>query len=265
MCRTVLLLLLLATVASDVFADGLIWQLPPDGTIVEFQGESQAEVTPVLAKEFAGKLPSEAIESLERAQKVNMPITVVVSSVGEVKRAEQNCRWIELKMQSSGQENILKVLVPEKCLARGEDPLDHAILTFFNAKDVDQAKVSLEKGFNRIAYEIDRFRTVFPTQLRDVQELPRKTIETPLGTFADCEVIAGTTEFDRPLLGKGRWEFKGSWQFTLHPDAPFGVVEVQCHATAHEYTHNVRADASMISTLTISKAGRDAKSALSDD
>ena len=219
----------------------------------------------MLSREFANKLPSKEIETLERTQSVKLQNTVTISSVGQVRRAEQDCRWIELVMRSDDRENMLKVLVPEKFLTRGEDPLDHAILAFFNPKGADRAKVPPENGFNRIAYELDRFRPVFPMPLKEVRELPRKTIKTPIGTFTDCEVIAGTMEFDRPLMAEGRCEVKSSWQIALHPDAPFGVVQVQCQETAREFTHNTRCDISATSTLTISGKGNNAKSKLTGD
>jgi hypothetical protein len=50
MNRTALILLLTAVWATKAFADGLIWQLPPDGTFVEFRGVSQCKFKPVLAK-----------------------------------------------------------------------------------------------------------------------------------------------------------------------------------------------------------------------
>jgi hypothetical protein len=262
MNRAVWLLLLSAIGVPNAFADGLIWRLPPDGTFVEFRGESQGEFKPVLSKEFAKQLPSKEIEKLEHVQSFKMQNTVTVSSVGEIRRAEQNCRWIELQMRAGDNEHVLKILVPEKYLTRGEDPLDHAVLTLFNPKDADRAKVPPEEGFNRIAYETDRFRSVFPMPLKNVRQLPRKTIDTPIGTFADCEVVAGTMEFDRPLAAQGRWEVKSSWQIALHPDAPFGVVHVQCQATGHEFSRNIRSDISMTSTLTISRKGNDAKSTL---
>jgi desulfoferrodoxin (superoxide reductase-like protein) len=261
MNRALCAMVLAAVGVPVAFADGLIWQLPPDGTTVEFKGDCHAEFKRVLSKEVADTLPPKEIEKVERLQKVTFQATVTVSSVGQVTRAEQKCRWIEL---ATG-ENVLKILVPEKFLTRGEDPLDHAVLTFFNPKGVDRTKSPLEKGFNRIAYELDRFRGVFPLPLREVQKLPKKTIKTPIGTFTDCEVIAGTTEFDRPLLAEGRWEAKSSWQIALHPDAPFGVVQLQCQATVHEFTHNARCDISTTSVLTISSKGSNAKSKLARD
>jgi hypothetical protein len=142
-------LLLLALGYSNAFADGLVWRLPPDGTFVEFRGESQGEFKPVLSEEFAKTLTSKEIEKLQQPQSFKIQNTVIISSVGKVKRAEQDCRWIELKMQVKMQanddnENVLKILVPEKFLTRGEDPLDHAILTVFNPKGVDRVKSPLE-------------------------------------------------------------------------------------------------------------------------
>ena len=262
MNRAVCALVLVVAGVPVAFADGLIWQLPPDGTAVEFEGDCRSEFKPVLSREFADKLPSKEVEKLECPQNVKLRTSVTVSSVGQVTRVEQKCRWIELTWRSNDNENVLKVLVPEKFLTRGEDPLDHAILTFFNPKPADKAGVSEEKGFNRIQYELDRFRSVFPTPLKEVRQLANRTIETPLGMFADCEVIAGTTEFDRPLRGGGHWASKSSWQLALHPDAPFGIVQIQCSSTGSEFSSRSRCDISSTLTLTISGKGHDAKSSL---
>jgi hypothetical protein len=253
--------------------DGLIYQLPADGSFVEFRGDGQAEIDVELPKEILEKMPVEDKKQLN--QILRLQYVVTLSSVGSQVRAGQDCRWIELNMRldrvTDGDktepvgENILKVLVPEKFLKRGEDPLAHASLTFFNPKGADNAKVPPQPGFNRIQYEIDRVRTVFAEPLQSVRQLPARTLKTPAGTFHDCEVIAGKTEFDRPLAGGGRWEFVNEWQIVLHKDAPFGVVEVQCTANGQEVARN---SASRIKTgyvLTLSKTGRDARSALPEE
>ena len=101
---------------GNVRADGLVYQLPADGTWVRYTGEIQCTA------QIAG-FPT---------QKYNLRSSLTVSSVGEVTRNLEKCRWIELKMEVSPvdreadkQNHILKVLIPEKYLKRGEDPLAH--------------------------------------------------------------------------------------------------------------------------------------------
>jgi hypothetical protein len=257
-------MLVLCGLVSPAMADGLIFQLPPDGAFVEFRGVGQAEARMTLPKEVADTLPPQSESRLN--QKLKLHYMVTVSSVGKLTRAGQPCRWIELRMKSEGSmdggqtepvgDHILKVLVPEKYLKRGEDPLDHTILTFFNKK------ATAEPGFDRIRYELERVRTVFPEPLQPVRQRPNMTIKTPAGTFADCEVIAGETEFDRPLQGEGRWEFKSDWQIALHKDAPFGVVEVRCESAGQEISRGATSNLSTKYVLTLSRIGTGAKSEL---
>ena len=121
-----------------------------------------------------------------------------------------------------------------------------------------------EIGFNRIQYEIDRFRPAFPQPLGEVRELPKRTIRTPVATFEDCRIIAGKTRFDRPSLGQGRWTDESHWEIAVHPEAPFGVVQVHCRSETDEIggepttTMHITAK----STLTLSRVGKGAKSVL---
>ena len=134
-------LLCLFTVVP-AYADGLIFQLPADGTWARYAVQIEGEFK-------AGKLP---------AQRLATTSTLTVSSVGEVTRHEQKCRWIELKMESKGKgmhpEVVLKMLIPEEYLKRDQDPLAHAVSTFFNPKPADKkaapVKSYIDEGFNRI-------------------------------------------------------------------------------------------------------------------
>src|SRR5207248_6467712 len=108
----------------------------------------------------------------------------------------------------------LKMLIPEEYLQRGKDPLSHAVLTFFNPMPVDEKKVEsfIDEGFNRIQYEIDRFRLPFPKPLDNPKSLKGETVETPAGKFEECEVVTGTSDYDGQLLGQGRSVVKASYR-----------------------------------------------------
>jgi len=255
----------LATPAPAV-ADGLIFRLPPDGTFAEFQGEGEASME--LPPEVERRLTPEGKAALGD-KKSKQRLTLTVSSVGRARRAEQACRWIELKRtsveiaSSERNEHVLKVLVPTRYLRRGQDPLDHAALTFFNPKGVDRDGVAPELGFNRIQYELDRFRSVFPEPLRKAAALPKRTVATPAGAFADCEVITGVTSYDGPLW-EGRMEFRSEWEIVLHDDAPFGVVEMHCRFEGVELGLEDGTSVGIKGTvrLTLAKVGTGAVSAL---
>ncbi|WP_422927031.1 hypothetical protein [Singulisphaera sp. PoT] len=229
-------------------ADGLVFRLPTDGTEVVFREEIEFQVKSQLLED--GR-PSTKVDLPE--QKGKQAGLITIGSVGRASRAGQECRWIELRRATgtgSGPEHVLKMLIPEAYLKQGEDPLAHAILTFFNPKPIDVANGLKEEGFDRIQYEIDRFRPVFPETLREMRELPKRSVKTAVATYEECRVLAGKTRFDRPLLGKGRWTNESDWEITLNPAAPFGVVQILCSSETDEIgpevTNHIRARSSLI-------------------
>jgi hypothetical protein len=239
-------------IGSLAHADGLVFQLPPDGTWAHYAVKTDGEFG-------LGDGPK---------QKLAITGTLTISSVGEVTQTEQKCRWIELKWESKTKavypKLVLKILIPEDRLQRGKDPLAHARLTFFNPKPVDKEKVEsfIDKGFNRIQYEIDRFRDVFPRPLDHPKSLPRETVETQAGKFEDCEVLTGRSDYDGPLLGDGRSVFKATYRIVVHPKAPFGVVSMQIETEGREISGEGAVSIKAKKTLTLIETGKNAASDL---
>ena len=240
-------------IAGSVLADGLVFQLPPDGAWARYSVHTEGEFGD-------GKGPW---------QKVATEGTLTISSVGAVTRNEQRCRWIELKSESTAKgpypKLVLKVLVPEERLGRGQDPLSHAVLTFFNPKPVDakQMESFIDEGFNRVQYEIDRFRDVFPKTLDNLKNLQRETAESLADKFEGCEVLTGTSDYDGPLLNKGRGVFKANYRIILHPKAPFGVVSMQIESDGREFSGTgVTVSVKLKKTLTLDGTGKNAVSDL---
>jgi hypothetical protein len=236
-------------------ADGLIFQLPPDGTWARYTLKTEAKFG------FGGA----------QALPLSLVRTLTVSSVGEVKRNDQTCRWIELELENKGagkglyQKLILKLLIPQDYLRRGEDPLAHPVLTFFDPKPADRraplVESYIDEGFNRIQYEIERFRNVFPKPLDNPTKLKAETVETPAGKFEDCEVIAGTSSLDGQLVNNGRTAYHASYRLFLHPKAPFGLVAMHVELKGTEYGHRA-VFVSSKDTLTLSQSGKNAASHL---
>jgi hypothetical protein len=233
--------------------DGLIFQLPADGTWARYDttGETQATSKELPKQDFA------------------MTGSLTISSVGEVTRSHQKCRWIELKAETKSKgaypKLVLKMLVAEDRLKRGEDPLSHSILTFFDPKPGDAngpIKSYINEGFNRIQYEIDRFRWDFPEPLDNVKSLMRETIETPAGKFEDCEVFTGTSAYDGPLLGGARTVTNATYRIAIHPNAPFGVVSMQIEVEGSEIHDDFVASLKGKKTLRLAATGKDAVSDL---
>jgi hypothetical protein len=235
-------------------ADGLVFQLPADGAWARY--------------DFATTGTQSGGES-----KLDIDIkgTLTLSSVGTVSRNQHTCRWIELHSKSDTegayQKLILKMLIPEKRLTRGQDPLAHSVLTFFDPKQVDEQAAPgvesfIDDGFNRIQYEIDRFRLEFPRPLFNAKSLPRETLETPAGRFEDCEVLEGMSNYDGPLLENGRSVFRSTYRIAIHPRTPFGVVTMQIRTEGREIGDGFAQNFKATKTLTLAAVGTGAVSAL---
>jgi hypothetical protein len=239
---------------ASVRADGLVFQMPPDGTWARFDVKTDGEFKP-------GQSP---------AQKIAFPGTLTISSVGQVTRNEQKCRWVELKSETKTEgvhpKLTLKMLIPEEHCQRGADPLAHSIRTHFNPKGVDKNAPAVEsfidEGFNRIQYEVERFRGVFPKQLAGAKGLARETVDTPAGKFEDCEVIVGTSDYDGCLLNDGRMVHHAQYKIVLNPKAPFGVVSLNLQGTVREITAKNAVSGKLAQTLTLAAVGNDAVSDL---
>src|SRR5262249_8257469 len=107
-------------------AEGLLYQLPEDGSWVRFDVQYTFKVS---GMEKAGLGTG----------------TITMASVGKARVGSEPCRWIEFKMQlkDSGKEHTLirKLLIPEKYLKKGENPTEHVVRGWakFNDEDVERA------------------------------------------------------------------------------------------------------------------------------
>jgi hypothetical protein len=253
--RYCVLSLIASLIGSSAFADGLVFQLPPDRTWAR----------------YAVKHDGEFGHGNEPKQKLTGDGAVTVSSVGQVTRNEQKCRWIEVKQESKAHVsgdgdvsniNVLKMLVPEDRLQRGQDPLSRAHLAYFNPKDGDKVGLPVDVGFNRIQYEIDRFRNVFPKPLDNSQSLARETVETLAGKFEDCKVLTGISDYDGPLINEGRMAYKTSYRILVHPKAPFGVVSMEIDSEGREFGRQGVVSVKFKAALKLMEIGKDAVSDL---
>jgi hypothetical protein len=252
-------------IVGSALGDGLVFKLPPDGTAAEFQEETSFRVQPVFSEAKAAQLPKAARHRFLAKTEIKSSGIVAISVVGRERHALLDYRWIELTRtgddeRRSASPAVLKVLVPEERCARGFHPLDHALLTYFNPKQIDKDNRPSPEGFNRLQYELDRFLPSFPPPLKNEVQREQRTIETGAGVFRDCSIIAGTTEFDRYLLGNGRWSFTSEWSIALHDDAPFGVVELQSRSKGREISDDGSYSAiEGTSKLTLARVRSDAK------
>jgi hypothetical protein len=129
-------------IASAAFGQGVICQLPADGTWVRFEGTyAQVEIRPETA---AGKVEIDP-------WKEHVTIKSVGSEMGEYKGEEVPCRWVEIKIERgrvrdgkidpglTGLE-IYKILIPESAVI--SDNVDD--------KGVPVSFLPIVKGYRKI-------------------------------------------------------------------------------------------------------------------
>ena len=125
---TCLILLLAAT--SKVAADGLITQLPDDGSWAEF------ELKLTLTENGEKREPSAFLR---------------LSSVGHDEHQGAKCRWIELQLsriEPSQPDEVSKILVPEESLKSGKVTVANMIRGW--RKPADEEATELDKDRPRL-------------------------------------------------------------------------------------------------------------------
>jgi hypothetical protein len=178
-------------------ADGLIFQLPPDGTQVRYDTE--------------GTFVNNGQERMIKG-------SLTVSSVGKTTAEGEECRWIEFKnvFRTDMGERILiaKCLVPEKDLGKGKSAGEHLIRAWIKQGDSEPQEIRDLKG--RGARMLAGYLAGPPN---NPGELASADIETlPLGKLS-CAGVTGSQEFQREN-GSQTINF----ETRLNEKAPFGVV-----------------------------------------
>jgi hypothetical protein len=205
--KTVTAFLAIAAILVSVapaIADGIISQLPPDGSWVQY------DVTG---------------EALEPSGNVSVTLkgTFKLSSVGREMLDGNPCRWIEIETAiefGRGEEKrelteIVKLLVPEKFLVNGQNPSAHVLKAWKQDGQGVARELNL-KGDD--AREVTSLDEIFhgPLNLKETKE--DVALETPAGNFR-CQSIKAKQipeQRDAPV------EF--STQTWLADKTPFGVV-----------------------------------------
>ena len=228
--------LLLATVAACTLApsvlpaDGLIYQLPDDGTWARYdlkftmvRGDQRREATGTLR----------------------------VASVGKASADGKDGRWIEFRldlMPPDGNEQtiIAKVLVPEEQLAAGKTPIDH----------IARGWIKLPNDREPQALNDDN-RGPLPIFLagpgRDHQTLEATKIEnTKLGEI-EAAGDSGTIEYQEQTR-----QLAAKYETRRHEKAPFGVVSMSVEVESEQ---NGQRAPDANATLTLAESG---DTALSD-
>ncbi|MFV1967384.1 MAG: hypothetical protein ACC628_18295 [Pirellulaceae bacterium] len=184
--------------------------------------------------------------------------TFTIRSVG-VKATEQGiARWIELESSvppteefQQGRIIILKMLILEKVLGRGFDPLADVDEIYFWDRDWEwghEPESGTEEKLTdnaRVLYEIERLRQQFPFPAQEPDQVQKVTakVTTPFGVF-QAETLSYPTEFEGKLAGGkgGRWRWNGTYSLWLSHGSPFGVVAVETVTSGDEEYATVDGD-----------------------
>ncbi|HEV3163383.1 MAG TPA: hypothetical protein VGZ22_05040 [Isosphaeraceae bacterium] len=223
---------------SVVIADGLIHQLPKDGSWVRFDATG---------------------EGLSPGGEVTLTLkgTVTVKSVGMEVVDGTICRWIEIEtgMEASGargprgpQTEVFKLLIPEKHLVPGQNPRDHALKAWKKDTKGADRELDLKGDDARAVASLDELLNagLAKSEKRDGVE-----IKVPGGTFR-CTHLNGR---ESPEAGNVDLEIQ-TW---LTDEVPFGVV-------AYRHTKMRKNEGQSLGgrwmELKFAAAGADAKSAI---
>jgi hypothetical protein len=210
-------------------ADGLLYQLPEDGSWVCFDGKYTFKV-----------------DGMEKAGQGTGSITM--ASVGTAREGSEACRWIEFKvcLKDSGMEHTLirKLLIPEKYLKKGENPTEHVVRGWakFNEEDVQRA-VPVH----------GRWPAYLAGPLQDEKKLEQQLVESKLGAL-ECVGVTGGIQYK-----EGDVHMKVTFETRLHEKAPFGVMSCRMQ---FEMKRDGKFLQTVDATLKLTGFGKDAKSAL---
>ena len=223
---------------SVVVADGLIHQLPKDGSWAQY------DVTG---------------EGLTPTGDVRVTVTgkVTVKSVGQEKVDGVDCRWIEIESEMDARSvrgprswstEDYKLLIPEKRLVAGQNPRAHVLKAWM--KDtrgfVTEVDLKAEKPSR-----VDRLDELLNGGLPNPEKRERVELNVPGGIFL-CTHVSGkeTSESGDTDLAIQTW---------LTDEAPFGVAAYR-HSKMRKKEGESLGGRWM--ELKLAKSGTDAKSSI---
>ena len=189
-------LLVVLTSIEVARADGLIYQLPADGTQVRYDNE---------------------VVFNNNGQERTTTGSLTLSSVGIATVDGEKCRWIEIKAarksDNGEQITIAKFLIPEKDLGKGKSAGEHLIRGWIKRDANEPQPITDLKGPQTrllVGY------LAGPPQ--NPRELEKTEIDGKLGKLS-CPGVAGDYEFVRD-----NGSLNIAMENRLNEKAPFGVV-----------------------------------------
>ena len=224
-------LALLAVVPSAT-ADGLITQLPDDGSWAEF--ELKLTLT-------------ENGEQRERSAYLRL------SSVGQVEHQGTKCRWVELqisRIEPPQPDEVTKILVPEESLKSGK--VTAASLIRGWRKPGDEEATELDKDQPRV--KIGPLALLLSGSFSNSQKLEKDDVKVEgLGLLA-CDKTTG--KHDLPI--ERNENLPADITVWRHAKASFGTVKLRVHIVDRRPD---REREGVFEAVQV-KSGKDAKSAL---
>ncbi|MFT7640324.1 MAG: hypothetical protein ACI9G1_002065 [Pirellulaceae bacterium] len=225
-------LLIFVLSSSLAWADGLIYQLPADGTSAHYE---------LSATSTRGETVHE------------MTGTLQLSSVGSSIENGVKCRWIEIKMtlkRGDGVSTIVaKVLTPEKELQYGGAPYDKMLRSWVRMREggdvvkIDDSNKGPLPGF-------------LSGPLKEAKPLEPIVVESKFGNL-NCKGVTGFTEFKEGLRDN-----KVVFETRLHNTAPFGVVKSKMNVTVTSTDNQTR---TLALVMTLSKSSKGARTQLAEN
>lgn len=239
-CGTILLaaLTFVASVSVAV-ADGMIHELPADGSWVRFDVTGE------------GQKPGGEVA-------ISLKGSLTLKSVGREQVDGIDCRWIEFETtlefqrgdRKGEQTEIFKLLIPEKYLVTGQNPRAHVLKAW--KRDAAGATRELDlKGQN--AREVESLDELLNGGLVQSEKMEGVEIKTPGGTFA-CTRLNG-----KESSASGDIDLET--QTWLTDKVPFGVAAYR-HSKIRKRAGESLGGRWM--ELKFAKSGTDAKSAVAD-
>lgn len=230
---------LFAILAGDALADGLIHQVPVDGSWVQF------EVT------GAGLKPNGDVST-------KITGTVTVKSVGSEEVEGAACRWIELETELAAeadrgakgkQSEVFKLLIPTQYLVAGQNPIEH-VLKAWKSRNPGGGPVELDlKGSG--SRDVRSLDELLNGGISDATKREDVELMVPGGTFR-CTQLEGKTS------SKAR-DVDVEIQTWLNTHLPFGVAAYR-HSKMR--TNGGQSQGGRWMELKFAKSGADAKSAI---
>lgn len=230
--RTMLLFAAVLLVPTVARADGLLYQLPPDGSWATFD----------MTLTFNPDTDNE--RKLKGWSKM--------SSVGTATENGEPCRWIEINLTFNDDNQdrtiISKALIPEKHLKEGEPAYQHVVRGWF--KDPDDPE---PRDLKEELQQNPGILAVFLCgPLQDAKKLEPETVESELGKL-ECHGVRGYTTY---MQGDNKNTV--TLEVRKHKKAPFGVVSCRIK---NEIEQNGQRMGNVRAVLKLSGHG---KTALSD-